>query len=154
MRFIAGKLTFMNKNIIAFLILSIGIYTTLRYNVVRFPDGQILWSATTELFDKIFLPGVMVFSSICSLILRKSRLWYATALVSMYCDFLLRVKETVNLAYLNFVLSKEGSHGFIFPSHPDILSHWPSFIMCLIELVLIVFLIKHLVKNYKLERNS
>ena len=132
----------------------IGIYTVLRHNVMKLPDGQIFWSNTTEVFDKIFLPLAMATASICSLLSRKSNLWFAIATIAMTIDFILRVKDTVNLAYVNAVhLTGEG-HGLIFPVHPDMQTHWPSFVMCLMELILLIFIVRYLAKNYKLISKS
>ena len=124
----------MKKLILTFIIL-ISLYTLIRSNVVRFPDG-IMWVTNINLFWCLFLPLLMLTSAIISILSNNQAYFYLTV-GTMVIDAIYRLSVGVNHL---FVYLRYG------PPPPTIsrgttivkINLWPSHIMLFVELILIV----------------
>lgn len=131
------------KNVVLIFIVLIALYTLARNNIAILPD-QIIWISSSDLFYKVFIPLLMLVSSLFSFIKKKKINYFFLAFVVMFIDAINRLALGVKHIYL-YRAYKEIPQP---PPMPDIVMvlkyFWPSHIMGLIEVILIIFIVLRL----------
>ena len=140
------------KNLVLTIIALIGLYTLLRNNVGRLPD-QIIWISNPNLFYKLFIPLLMVTSSVAALIKKDKTNIFLLACCAMLADALFRLSDGINTLY-GHLLYKPLSPPSIPPGAVLVMKNlWPSHIMGAIEILLLFFTFNYLIRNIKIEIN-
>ena len=118
-------------------ILLIGLYALLRNNVGKLPE-HIVWITSPDIFYKTFLPLLMIVSAISSLIRKEKMNLFLLSVTTMILDAVHRLSVWVNHLYDYYTygevqLPEPSDNGMIV-----VINLWPSHIMLIIEIVLIV----------------
>ena len=125
------------KNVILIFIVLIALYTLARNNIGILPD-QIIWISSSDLFYKVFIPLLMLISSLFSFIKKNKINYVYLAFIVMFVDTINRLALGVNHIYL-YQIYKDIPQP---PPMPDtvtvVTNYWPSHIMLFIEIILIV----------------
>jgi len=131
------------KKIALTIIALIGLYTLLNNNVGKLPD-QIIIITNPDIFHNMFIPLLMLVSAVFSFI-RKERInYFYLAVLAMFIDAINRLAIFVNFYYL-FSRYKNIPPPAI-PAGDTVVVHnlVPSHVMLLVEIVILVFLYRHL----------
>lgn len=134
------------KNIILPIISVIGIYTLLRNNVCAI-EGQIIWSYSPDLFYKVFLPLLMVASSIAALIFKNKINFFILSISITAIDAINRLAVLVNWLSLPTFEDTTISESAVVETVVQI-NLLPSGAILLAELVILAIIIK---KHYPTE---
>jgi len=129
-------------------ILLIGLYALLRNNVGQLPE-QIVWLTNPDIFYKTFIPLLMIISAILSLFKKGKKNLFLLSFITMVFDAINRLSVLVNHLYVHYTY---GAVQTPEPSEDSIIvvtNLWPSHIMLLIEIVLIVCLALSFKSIYK-----
>jgi uncharacterized membrane protein YwaF len=115
----------------------------LRNNVGVLPE-RFIWLSSPDIFYKVFIPLLMLVSSIVSLIKKDKRNYFILSFCTMIIDAINRLSIGVNRIYLSQVYDD------ISQSHPGpdsilvVTNLWPSHIILFVEVVLIIITVKYL----------
>ena len=139
----------MKKTSLIALIL-VGIYTLLRNNVFVLPDQLYwgYWATSPDIFYKVLLPFVMIISSSISLTRMAKRNIFYLAFLTAIIDAINRFAQSINHLHHYIMYDpppiSELPEGYIVSV--NIL--WPSYIMGIIEIAVIVCLILVIKKEF------
>jgi hypothetical protein len=120
-------------------ILLIGLYALLRNNVGKLPE-QIVWITNPEIFYKTFIPLLMIISAISSLFKKEKKNLFLLSFVTMVFDTINRLSVFVNHLYVYYTYGEVQPPERSENSIRVVINLWPSHIMLIIEIVLIVCL--------------
>ncbi len=120
-------------------ILLIGLYALLRNNVGKLPE-QIVWITNPEIFYKTFIPLLMIISAISSLFKKEKKNLFLLSFVTMVFDAISRLSVLVNHLYVYYTYGEVQPPERSENSIRVVINLWPSHIMLIIEIVLIVCL--------------
>jgi hypothetical protein len=134
-------------------ILLIGLYALLRNNVSKLPE-QIIWIINPDIFYKTFIPLLMIVSAISSFFKKEKMNLFFLSVTIMILDAVHRLSVLINHLYVFYTCEEVESLEPIGGYTTFITSLWPSHIMFLIELVLIVCLVLSFKSHYGNEANS
>jgi len=129
-------------------ILLIGLYTLLRNNAGKLAE-QIVWLTNPDIFYKTFIPLLMIISAILSLFKKGKKNLFLLSFITMVFDAINRLSVLVNHLYFYY------TYGDVQPPEPSensvitVINLWPSHIMLLIEIVLVVCLALSVKSIYK-----
>jgi hypothetical protein len=131
---------------VAFLIIAfIGIYTLLRNNVFVLP-GQHVWSTNPDIFYKVFLPSLMLLTSIVNLFKTENNniflLSFSATLIDLIHRIAIGINHLYSFTYYEPTPNMEIPEGFVRVTY----NYWPSHIMALVELAIVFYLFKRVKK--------
>ena len=131
----------------------IGLYALLRNNVGKLPE-QIVWITNPDIFYKTFIPLLMIVSAISSFFKKEKKNLFLLSATTMVFDAIHRLSVWVNHLYVYY------TYGEVEPLEPSegsiivVTNLWPSHIILLIEIVLIVCLAFSFKSFYRNEQSS
>ena len=134
-------------------ILLIGLYALLKNNVSKLPE-QIVWITNPDIFYKIFIPLLMIVSAISSLLKKEKMNLFFLSVTTMILDAVHRLSVLINHLYAFCTCDEVESLEPIGGYTNFITNLWPSHIMFLVELVLIVCLVLSFKSIYGNEAND
>ena len=143
------------KNTILVLIALIGFYTIARNNICVFPD-QIMWSSHPDIFYKVFIPLLLTASATVSLIRKDKVNIFYLSFCAMMIDAINRLSLFINNYYMFLTYGPPPP----IKHSPDAIivrtNYLPSYILLLIEIVLIVLIFRYIIgpKPLKLTTGS
>ena len=131
----------LTKKIILILLILIGLYTLLRNNVYKL-HGQLVWSTNYDIFYEVFIPLLMIISAIvCFAMIDRIKYFYISFII-LAIDAIHRFSVVINHLY-NYLQYKDIP---IPPPTPGstiiVINYWPSHIMLLIEVVLVMYCLR------------
>ena len=140
------------KNTGLAIIAIIGFYTFGRNNLGLLPPGQVMWVSHPDIFYKVFIP-LLMFGSAVTAILNKGKINILyLSFMAMFIDAINRFATLVNYYYMYLTYDQSTN---IEPAAGTIVvktNYIPSFIMLLIEIILIVCVFKYTHIYRKLNR--
>ena len=127
------------RNILLILMALIGAYTVVRNNIRLLPD-QTTWITHPDIFYKFFIPVMMFFSAVFSMIYREKINLFYLAFFTMLIDAVNRLSVFINIYFMHFAYDKPGSMSSPVAALANVnLSQ--SLIMLLVEIMIICGLI-------------
>lgn len=126
------------NGIIKVAIALIGAYTLVRNNIRVFPD-QTTWITHPDIFYKFFIPVMMFFSAVFSLIYREKINLFYLSFFTMLIDGINRLSVFINIYFMSIAYDKPGSlsPSMAALSNVNLVS---SLIMLLIEMLIVCYL--------------
>ena len=134
------------KNTVLVFIALIGFYTLARNNVRALPD-QILWISHPDIFYKVFLPLLMLTSAFVSLIKRDKINLFYLSFCAMVIDAIDRLSIFINNYYMYFTFDPPPRVNHSIDAITGRINYLPSYIMLLMEILLIVFVFRYIVRS-------
>ncbi len=121
-------------------IILIALYALLR-NVGVLPENQLVWLSNPYFFYSVFLPLLMLMSALTALIKKRSINIFFLSLGAMVIDAINRLAIAIDHCYFRYTFKD-----FPIPSPKpgeilQVVNYWPSHIMLVIELALILAII-------------
>ena len=135
------------NSIIKAAIALIGAYTLVRNNIRVFPD-QTTWITHPDIFYKFFIPVLMLFSAVFSLIYREKINLFYLSFIAMLIDGINRLSVFINIYFMSIAYDKPGSMrpSMEALSNVNLLS---SLIMLSIETLIVCYLFFYIRKARK-----
>ena len=129
------------KNWVLTFIILVALYTLLRNNVFILPD-QIIWISSPDLFYKVFIPLLMMTSTIAAIIKKEKTNFLYLSFGSMLIDAINRFAIGVNHIYLCQVYKEVPTPPLAKGAVRVVTNLWPSHIMLFIEVILIIMIVR------------
>ena len=128
------------KNIVLILIALMGAYTLARNNIRVLPD-HTTWITHPDIFYKFFIPFLMIFSSIFSLIYREKINLFYLSFFTMLVDAIGRMSVFVNVYFMYFAYGRSGPIKSPVDATVVRVNMVPSLIMLLVEIMIVIAVI-------------
>ena len=133
------------KNIVLILIAIIGAYTLARNNIRVLPE-HTTWITHPDIFYKFFIPFLMFFSSIFSLIYREKINLFYLAFLTMLIDAVNRLAVFVNVYFMYMAYGKSGPMKSPVDAAVIRVNMVPSLVMLVVEMMMVFAIIVHFQK--------
>ena len=137
------------KRIVLILIALLALYSLARNNLGMLP-GQVMWLTHPEIFYKVLIPLLMLFSAIMAIIKKEKINYFYLSFITVVFDAVNRLSEFVNNYYQYFAFEQPPIPN---PS-PDTfiveVSYVPSYLMLAVEVIIIYFVIRFLFNSNRL----
>ena len=133
------------KPIILVLIAIIGGYTLARNNIRVLP-GHTTWITHPDIFYKFFIPFLMIFSAIFSLIYKEKINLFYLAFFTMLIDAVNRLSVFVNVYFMYMAYDKSGPMKFSIDGAVVKVNMVPSLAMLVVEILMVIAIIIYIQK--------
>ena len=138
------------KKIVLVLISLIGLYTLARNNIRVLPD-HTTWITHPDIFYKFFIPFLMIFSAIFSLIYREKINLFYLSFSTMLVDAINRMSVFVNVYFMYFAYSRPGPMKSPVDAAIVRVNMVPSLIMLLVEIMIVAAVIIYIQRMKRTE---
>jgi hypothetical protein len=136
----------MRKLILTFAAL-IGIYTLFRNNVYQLP-GQLVWSTNPDLFYKVLIPLLLVSSSLVALFYKGKLNYFILTFTTVAVDAINRLSVAINHLYQSVLYDSQPTIEIPTDATLVVFNHWPSHVMGIIEIMLLVMAYNYFKKQH------
>ena len=133
------------KNIVLVLIAIIGVYTLARNNIRVLPE-HTTWITHPDIFYKFFIPFLMIFSAIFSLIYREKINLFYLAFFTMLVDAANRLSVFVNVYFMYMAYGKSGPMKSPVDATVVRVNMVPSLVMLVVEILMVLAIIIYIQK--------
>ena len=133
------------KNIILVLIAIIGAYTLARNNIRVLPE-HTTWITHPDIFYKFFIPFLMIFSAIFSLIYREKINLFYLAFFTMLIDAANRLSVFVNVYFMYMAYGKSDPMKSPIDGAVVRVNMVPSLAMLMVEILMVIAIIIYIQK--------
>ena len=138
------------KKIVLVLISLIGLYTLARNNIRVLPD-HTTWITHPDIFYKFFIPFLMIFSAIFSLIYREKINLFYLSFSTMLVDAINRMSVFVNVYFMYFAYGRPGPMKSPVDAAIVRVNMVPSLIMLLVEIMIVAAVIIYIQRMKRTE---
>lgn len=138
------------KKLVLMLIAIIGAYTLTRNNI-RVLTEQTTWITHPDIFYKFFIPFLMIFSAIFSLIYREKINLFYLSFFTMLIDAVNRLSVFVNVYFMYFAYGRSGPMKSPVEATVVRVNMAPSLMMLLVEIAIAVGMLIYVQRLEKTE---
>lgn len=131
------------KKFILTLTILVGFYVLVRNNVGKLPD-QIILTRNPDIFYKVFIPLLMIFSATIALFQASKKNIFLLSMVVVLIDAINRLSITINkfYAYIVYDIGPFFEEIHVGNKLANVINVWPIYILLGIEIIVLILFIK------------